>query len=258
MRCSRAWNSGRGRQVADTTETLGANQTPTGGGNLEQGQLETAVNPFYSDTTMQKNPSQLRVLASEWLGVSADAPVRVARFRHSRALGGRRFLELKASNEGGVSVCIVFRRDDGTWSIEPQQTKGVVVVEKIAPKPIKRRGVTIQRTEDTTREFNAEIIKNQSIRLFGWTRGTTFGYDVDRTGRNPVTRNFARTFRVGDEAEYDSYNLSYIGTIVAIGEKTVSIADGSKTTRLDLYTFALRNWDFDAERARKRNSEWMD
>lgn len=211
---------------------------------------------------MQKKTSQLRELAQQWLGVASDAPMRVVTFKRSRALGGRRFVEIEALTTGGPEARIFFRTDNGQWSIEPQQAKRTVVIEKLTAKPIKRRGSVIQRTEDTSREFNAEIVKNQSIRLFGWTRGTKCGYDVDRSGRNPTTRPFVRVFRIGDEAEYDSFNLSYIGKIAAIGEKTVAIesraGSSSKLHRLDLYTFALRNWDFDAAVARKRNSEWLD
>ena len=70
------------------------------------------------------------------------------------------------------------------------------------------------------------------------------------------------TLRVGDEAEYDSYNLSYTGTITKITEKCVTIVayPGSRmarTHRLDLNAFCWRNWDFDAAATAKRNSEEM-
>lgn len=70
-------------------------------------------------------------------------------------------------------------------------------------------------------------------------------------------------FRVGDWAEYDSYNLSYTGRIVAIGAKTVTIESypgtaNARKHRLSIYKFNWRNWNFDAELIARRNSEWMD
>lgn len=67
-------------------------------------------------------------------------------------------------------------------------------------------------------------------------------------------------FELGDVAEYDSYNLKYYGKIVAIGAKTVTIqekyADGRKH-RLDMRTFAFRNYDFDLAAAAEHNQTTM-
>lgn len=64
-------------------------------------------------------------------------------------------------------------------------------------------------------------------------------------------------FSVGDIAEYDSYNLHYLGTITKITEKCVTIEPryGGGTRRLDLATFAWRNYDFDLERIDRQNYE---
>lgn len=70
--------------------------------------------------------------------------------------------------------------------------------------------------------------------------------------------SYRKVFELGDDAVYGSFNLVYTGRIVAIGEKTVSIEDMGRTHRLDLATFNRRNWNYDADRIRKRNSEWMD
>ena len=66
-------------------------------------------------------------------------------------------------------------------------------------------------------------------------------------------------FNIGDTAEYDSYNLSYLGTIVGITDKTVTIDPGfnSKHRRLKLNEFCSRNWDFNLELTNKRNFETM-
>ena len=70
------------------------------------------------------------------------------------------------------------------------------------------------------------------------------------------------TLRLGDEAEYGSYNLSYTGTITKITEKCVTIvaypgSNMARTHRLDLNEFCWRNWDFDAVATAKRNHEEM-
>jgi len=87
----------------------------------------------------------------------------------------------------------------------------------------------------------AEIVKNKSIRLFGTYQGEA--YD--------------RTFKIGDIAEHDSFNLRYLGTIVSISEKCVGIKDkyDDKVYRLDLYTFNWRNRKLDVAEVERQNTE---
>jgi hypothetical protein len=96
--------------------------------------------------------------------------------------------------------------------------------------------------------YHVEIIKNASIRIYG---------DDNNTRREPTP--FDKTFQVGDWAEYDSYNLRYIGQIIAIGENTVTIQKQSnrETDRLSLAKFAWRNDDFDMARIERYNAEEM-
>lgn len=63
------------------------------------------------------------------------------------------------------------------------------------------------------------------------------------------------TFKVGDMAEYDSYNLSYYAAIESITDKTVTIAKkyDSKKHRLNMYMFCLRNIDFNLARVQEEN-----
>ena len=93
---------------------------------------------------------------------------------------------------------------------------------------------------------NAEIEPGVFIRLFG-----------TRYPGTPSARTYDRTFKLGDLAEHDSYNLSYYGRIVAITEKTVTIEDdrGNQPSlrRLDIHTFNWRNWDFVCDGAAARN-----
>lgn len=80
------------------------------------------------------------------------------------------------------------------------------------------------------------------------------GYSITLYGMKD-NQPYSKTFKIGDEAEYDSYNLSYIGTITSITEKRVVIRHGQEKHSLDLYTFNWRNRNFDLERARKENAE---
>ena len=101
--------------------------------------------------------------------------------------------------------------------------------------------------------YLAEIVKGNSIKIM-----CDAGY---RSG-------WSKEFKIGDYAEYDSYNLSYYGPIVAIADKTVSIickhdaaryarGEKVKTYRLDLNAFAWRNIDFDVSEASAKNSDTM-
>lgn len=80
--------------------------------------------------------------------------------------------------------------------------------------------------------WNAEIDKGKSIRIFG----------TDGNRLHPI--QIDRTYRVGERAVYDSYNLFYTGAIVSITDKTVTIdasATGGTRKRLPLAVFFMRN-----------------
>jgi hypothetical protein len=65
-----------------------------------------------------------------------------------------------------------------------------------------------------------------------------------------------RRFEVGDECEYDSFNLSYTGPILAIGKKTVTVESTFKgKKRLKAEEFGWRNWNFNAGETARRNAE---
>ena len=87
----------------------------------------------------------------------------------------------------------------------------------------------------------AEIVKGKSIRLFGARKRWE--------GSEKSVALYEIKFEVGSEAEYDSFNLSYTGTIVSITDKTVTIQPpyGDKNKRLKIATFQWRNWNFDSE-----------
>ena len=100
----------------------------------------------------------------------------------------------------------------------------------------------------------AGVIKGESIRLSGTTR------TYSREKKEMVDTPHDLTFKVGDFAEYDSYNYHYIGRITAIGAKTVTIdpeggALNGKKRRLNLDRFNWRNRNFDEARVRKYNHD---
>ena len=96
---------------------------------------------------------------------------------------------------------------------------------------------------------NVSVTPRKSVRLFG-----TIDNHIHRMGES-----YDITFAVGDVAEYDSYNLNYVGEIVAVGAKSVTIRDPhGRNHRLNLHTFSWRNHDFDLAVILKRNSEWLD
>lgn len=93
----------------------------------------------------------------------------------------------------------------------------------------------------------AEIEPTKSIRIYGqeWNHENA-----------PV--DFDLTFTIGDEAVYESFNLIYTGTIIAIGAKTVTVqAHRHKNRRLSVYDFSWRNWDFNSAKIGEQNSETM-
>lgn len=70
-----------------------------------------------------------------------------------------------------------------------------------------------------------------------------------------------KRFEVGDRVEYDSFNLSYTGTITNITAKCIIVKTGSfggKTCRMKPENFAWRNWNFDASATAAKNAAWSD
>jgi len=103
------------------------------------------------------------------------------------------------------------------------------------------RGV---KTEGSVnKNANAEVIPGKSIRIFGLD---TNRYD------GPVAYDY--TFKVGEVAEYDSYNLHYFEIITSITPKRVKFNNGRA---LDIERFSSHN-DDDMEAKRKSNYNWMD
>lgn len=93
-------------------------------------------------------------------------------------------------------------------------------------------------------DYTCEIIPGESVAIF----------------KKGVLCN---TFKIGDQAEYGSYNLSYFGEITSISPKAITIvaykgnAGMEKRKMLDLNTFCWRNQDFDVKEASAKNFEEM-
>jgi hypothetical protein len=86
------------------------------------------------------------------------------------------------------------------------------------------------------------VIAGKSIRLYGVDKNR-YVRDPHTGKRVPGEVHYDVTYEVGDEAEWDSFNWSYIGRIVSIGAKTVTIEPGAgeKKRRLSLAEFSRRN-----------------
>lgn len=111
------------------------------------------------------------------------------------------------------------------------------MLEPIFTPKFKRFGV-VHPPKPT--EYMAEVVPGVSIRIVA---------DIERYNE---IRRFDRTFKIGDIAEYDSYNLSYTGKITRITNNQVWV-ESYRTYRLNLYTFAWRNFNFDEEQTAKSN-----
>lgn len=72
---------------------------------------------------------------------------------------------------------------------------------------------------------------------------------------------FSNFIKVGDLAVYDMYNFKYLGEIKSIGQKTVTITAykgheyNEKNHRLNFYTFAMYNGDYNPDKWIKENQE---
>ncbi len=96
-------------------------------------------------------------------------------------------------------------------------------------------------TGSVARGQHAEVAPGAWVRLFGANGGTAF----------------VGLFGIGDEAAYGGYNLTYTGTITAIGPKTITVRDGRTVKRLSIYDFLAWNRSFDAKRTRAENLATM-
>ena len=135
------------------------------------------------------------------------------------------------------------------------KTKAVktITLRDLKDRDCVRFGITHEGRQEIGQ--HAEIAVGVSIRLFGTYKSYPYNKAEGRAVETDVA--YDRTFTLGDVAEYDSYNMSYTGKVVAIGEKTVAIEDGRKVRRLSVFVFARRNRDLDLEEIAARNLDVM-
>lgn len=131
--------------------------------------------------------------------------------------------------------------------------KTPITLRDLKARDYKRHGVTHEGKVDVG--HHAEIVPGESITLFGMddmvlTAANNNGSRVLYT-KSP----YSKTFKVGDLAEYHSYNLIYLGRIVSITAKGVTIEDERTRYRLDVHGFSTKNRDFDLERIKRHNHE---
>lgn len=110
------------------------------------------------------------------------------------------------------------------------------------------------------RKFAGEVAVGQHAAIEKNARIVLWGVNTNRTtGLLP----YRTEFKIGDDAIVGSYNLVYTGTIVAIGEKTITVVEypgtcNAKTHRMTIAQFSARNRHYDAEAISKNNTEWCD
>ena len=111
-------------------------------------------------------------------------------------------------------------------------------------------------------EVNTVLDKGQPTGYFVQIagKGAKATIQIFYTDVNSKAPKRGRLFRVGDIAEWGSYNISYTGRILAITENTVTIShhesdriQGSKH-RLKLYQFCWRNKTFDFAETQAANT----
>ncbi len=114
-----------------------------------------------------------------------------------------------------------------------------------------KRGSHVVPTSKVEARY-AVVTPGKSIRLVG------LAYPGDPRGEQ---RPYDRTFVIGETAAYDSFNMTYCGTIKSIGaggNVTVQKDHGrTRCARLDAEHFTWRNYKLDLAAIAQRNSDVM-
>jgi hypothetical protein len=113
-----------------------------------------------------------------------------------------------------------------------------------------------------TRTHRGTVYPGQSTGMFAqFGTSSTGKKTIHITGRYGNWKDVDITFTEGETAVYDSFNFDYLGEIVKISNKTVTISPqygGERNKQLDLATFANRNYDFSLEKSEERRRNWSD
>jgi len=100
---------------------------------------------------------------------------------------------------------------------------------------------------------HAEIIPGESIRLFG-AEAQWYRY--------PTSDGYSQTFKLGDQAVYGSYNLTYVGVITGVSAARITVTEGHggrnpRNHCLSIYEFNWRNRHFDLQDIQEQNARMM-
>lgn len=120
----------------------------------------------------------------------------------------------------------------------------VIRYEELRERDWTRGGVT--HKGKVLKDAKADVIPGVSVRIFGRAHNLVIPCDYDLT------------FKIGDDAVYDSYNTVYVGKIIRIGEKTVAIQGNSATTQIAYERFTVLNCRFNREKIAKAKAEHYD
>jgi hypothetical protein len=125
----------------------------------------------------------------------------------------------------------------------------------LAPKASKK--VRAQMVAGSLRLIDCDLIGGgNSDSAFAVVAGDA----VFAVSREYKTKNVnERTYTIGSDAVYGSYNLDYIGEIVSVSPKTIKIVE-RHSTRGHVLTHSqfVRQNDQPIEKSYKRNAEWSD
>jgi hypothetical protein len=106
---------------------------------------------------------------------------------------------------------------------------------------------TLQAYGRTNYGMHAIVLPGDSITVYGVNMNHVNGPQaVDRT------------YNVGDACTCGGRNVDFIGTVVSIGPKTVTVRSSLGTNRFTVGEFAHLNKDFDQVKVEARNASWMD
>lgn len=119
---------------------------------------------------------------------------------------------------------------------------------------IDNKSVAVMNTEVDMKGRPSETTGSPRVAII--TPGVSI--EIVSVNPNPVGRALdCRTFKVGDQAKYDSYNLVFYGPVLSITAKTVAVSkegemDSTKSV-MKIAQFVRKNYNFDLASAKQRN-----
>lgn len=139
-----------------------------------------------------------------------------------------------------------------------------VIEEGVSSGKTKFVKITRRGGQRFGRKYEPEVVPNNYAAITPGRQITLFGTEkrYPGGGMTPAMVPYVRRFQIGDVAEYDSYNLSYLGRISGITDKRVTIKKpdykGDAKASLDIAQFNSRNKNLNVAETVRRNQEWTD